>query len=206
MQVQLPEAKLAEPHPKKIGNSPGKQTCCFSLSSDPYKTDRVVHDKQALRPTARKWALCNKPAAGVQTLFETSFSLLHVLSQFTGPFYIWRPVANPALPSQHHSLGRCREARQAAPARAVRWCGVGGCGEPTQAASPAPHCWRNPSGAGLGQPEVGRLTFPAQGRENGEGVIAAVGVPKWLAQASKSTAFSTGLVLAYRREGQKNSL
>lgn len=149
---------------KKTGSSPKNEICCFSLSNGLNKTDRVVHNKQPLRLTVWKWTLCNKPAAGIQTVFETSFLLLHVLSQSPGPFYIWLPVANPALPFQHHSLGRCWEPHQAAPVSVVRWCSVGGCGEPTQAALPAPRCWRNPSGAGLVQLEEDRLTFPAAGR------------------------------------------
>lgn len=92
------------------------------------------------------------------TVFETSFSFLHMLPQSTDPFYIWHSVANPPLPapfSRQMSGG-------SAGSPAARCCSVGGCGEPTQAASPAPRCWRNPCGTGPGQLEVGRLTFPAQ--------------------------------------------
>lgn len=148
-----------------MGNSPGKRIRCFSLSNDLYKTDRAVHDKQALRPTVWQWALGNKPAAGIQAVFETSFSLLHALSRSTGPFYIWHPVANPALPSRHTF------ARQ----MSGGWAGSPGergevvrCGRMRGA-----HTGRTgllgetPAEAGLGELEVGRLTFPAQADKPG---------------------------------------
>jgi len=125
------------------------------------KTGRAVDEKQALSPGAWKLALCNKPAAGTQDrLWNQLLAPARVAS--ICPFYIWHPVAKPALPSRQRSPGRRREARQASPASAVRWRGVRGCGEPTQAASPAPRRWRNPGGAGLGWLGVGKVTFPAQ--------------------------------------------
>lgn len=64
------------------------------------------------------------------------------------------------LPSRHHSLGRCREARQAALWRgAAVWEDAG-----SPHRQPRLHhaAGETPCGTGPGQLEVGRLTFPAR--------------------------------------------
>lgn len=125
-----------------------------------------------LGPLREIGPLFNKPAPGIQTVFETIFHSFPDLPLSTGPFYIWHPVAKAALRSHRHLFGRCWEAGPAAPASAVRCCGVGGCGEPTQAASPAP-LPENPQWGRRGTAGGGQAHFPCTVRQVRWEVIAA---------------------------------
>lgn len=75
---------------------------------------------------------------------------------------LWQSLL--CCPIAPRSAGVERPGRQL---RAVRPCGVGGCGEPARAARPAPRCRETPSGAGVAQPEVGKLTLPAHSDKSG---------------------------------------
>lgn len=65
------------------------------------------------------------------------------------------------------------------------------------------HCRRIPSGAGVGQPDCALSLHSQTSKEGG---YSSTGAPKWPTSASESTAFSVGLVIAYRREKQKNQV
>lgn len=134
-----------------------------------------------LDPLSEIGTLCNKPTSGIQIVFEIIFHSCPELPGSRGPFYIWRRVAEPALPSRLAAAGRpCRQPRER--------CGD----ERGRVRGESPE----------GRDGTGSLSLHTQ--TSRVGAYSTTGEPKWPIRARESTAFSVGLVTVCRREKQKN--
>lgn len=134
MQVQLSEGKLEDPNPTKLGTHQGNM---FVVSV--YQMTCTI--SKHLGPLSEVGTLCNIPAPGIQTAFEIIFHSCPELPCSRGPFYIWHPVAQPALPCHPH------------------WHSKAGMLGGEDAGSPPRQPGRDPRG-GRGRPQVGRAGCP----------------------------------------------
>lgn len=154
-----------------------------------------------LGPLREIGPLFNKPAPGIQTVFETIF--LPRLTSLYRPFLYLAPCgkACPALPSPFvwQVLGGWAGSpgeRSAVLRRGrMRGAHTGSLACTTAGESPVGQAWDSRRWAGS-------LSLHSQTSQVGG--YSSTGAPKWPTSASESTAFSVGLVIAYRREKRKN--